>query len=67
MLKRLFSREWFLTTLLVLLGTALCIRLGIWQLDRLEQRRAFNAHIESMRASKPLLLPDDLANDLLEM
>lgn len=53
-LRRMFSRRWLLTTLLVFLGTALCIRLGIWQLDRLEQRRAFNAQVTSMRAM-PLL------------
>lgn len=53
-LRRMFSRRWLLTTLLVFLGTALCIRLGVWQLDRLEQRRAFNAQVTSMRAM-PLL------------
>nr|BAL54379.1 hypothetical conserved protein [uncultured Chloroflexota bacterium] len=50
----LFSRRWFLTTLLVLLGTAVCVRLGIWQLDRLAQRRAFNAHVQQMRSLPPL-------------
>lgn len=46
----MFSRKWLFTTLLVFLGTALCVRLGIWQLDRLEGRRAFNAQVETMRA-----------------
>jgi surfeit locus 1 family protein len=60
----MFSRRWLFTTLLVFLGTALCIRLGIWQLDRLEQRRAFNTQVETMR-SMPLLdlnssNPDDI-------
>jgi surfeit locus 1 family protein len=50
----MFGRKWWFTTLLVLLGTALCVRLGVWQLDRLDQRRAFNAQVESMRASSPL-------------
>jgi surfeit locus 1 family protein len=50
----MFSHKWLLTTLLVFLGTALCIRLGIWQLDRLDQRRAFNAQVTSMRAMPPL-------------
>jgi surfeit locus 1 family protein len=50
----MFSRRWLFTTILVFLGTALCIRLGIWQLDRLEQRRAFNAQVTSMRAMPPL-------------
>jgi surfeit locus 1 family protein len=49
LLLRMFSRQWWFTTLLVLLGTVLCVRLGIWQLDRLSQRRAFNAQVETMR------------------
>lgn len=53
-LRRMFSRRWLFTTILVFLGTALCVRLGIWQLDRLEQRRAFNAQVTSMRAMPPL-------------
>lgn len=61
----MFSRKWLLTTLLVFAGTAVCIRLGIWQLDRLDQRRAFNAQVLSMRALPPLDLnaeqPDNLA------
>jgi surfeit locus 1 family protein len=47
---------------------AVCIRLGFWQLDRLEQRRAVNAAIDAGLAAPPLdvteLLrsgPDDLA------
>lgn len=54
LLRRMFSRKWLATTLLVLLGTAVCIRLGVWQLDRLDQRRAFNAQVTSMRALPPL-------------
>ena len=42
---RLFSRQWILTTLLVILAMGVMVRLGIWQLDRLEQRRAFNARV----------------------
>jgi surfeit locus 1 family protein len=45
-----FSRRWLFTTFLVLAGTALCVRLGVWQLDRLSQRRAFNTHVLQMRA-----------------
>lgn len=52
----MFRRKWLLTTLLVLLGTALCVRLGIWQLDRLEGRRAANAQFESMQTLPPLNL-----------
>jgi surfeit locus 1 family protein len=55
----MFSRKWLFPTLFVILGTALCIRLGIWQLDRLDQRRAFNAQVLSMRAMSPLDLNSD--------
>lgn len=62
-----FSRRWLLTTILVLLGAAVCIRLGIWQLDRLEQRRAFNAHYLEMRSAEPLPLSEDPGLDLKQM
>ncbi len=60
--SKLFSRKWIWTTLLVLLGAAVCVRLGIWQLHRLAQRRVFNSHVLAMRALPPLDLPahDDL-------
>lgn len=64
---KMFSRAWRLTTLLVLLGTAVCIRLGVWQLDRLEQRRAFNAQVESMRAASVLNLNKELPADIASM
>ena len=54
LLRKIFSRTWWLATLLVFAGTLVLARLGIWQLDRLEQRRAFNAQFESAR-SQPLL------------
>ena len=61
----MFQRKWLIPTLLVLAGTAVCIRLGIWQLDRLEQRRAFNAQFESARAQSVLDLnrerPENIA------
>jgi surfeit locus 1 family protein len=64
-LLKMFQRKWLLATLLVVAGTAVCLRLGIWQLDRLDQRRAFNYQVESMR-SKPVLdldqqVPDDIS------
>lgn len=53
---RIFSRHWILTTILVIAGAALCARLGIWQLDRLKQRRAFNSHVYAVRAMPALEL-----------
>ena len=66
-LRAMFSRQWIVTTLLVLAGTALCARLGIWQLDRLTQRRAFNAHVEAMWTADPLTISGGTAEDLTTM
>lgn len=63
----MFSPKWLLTTLLVFIGTAVCIRLGIWQLDRLEGRRAFNAQVESMRAAERLDLNLSTPADIVTM
>ena len=65
--KKMFSHAWLFTTLLAFTGTAVCIRLGIWQLDRLEQRRAFNAQVESMRAAELLDLNQNLPMDIVSM
>ena len=66
-LRAMFSRQWILTTLLALAGGMVCIRLGIWQLDRLDQRRAFNAQVEAMWAADPLNLAGKPADDLTKM
>ncbi len=57
--RSLISRRWILATLLVVAAAAVCARLGVWQLDRLKQRRASNAHILSVQAMVPLQLPAD--------
>lgn len=41
-------------TLVVLVVAAACIRLGFWQLDRLEQRRARNALVAERMAQPPI-------------
>jgi surfeit locus 1 family protein len=58
-------RRWIFPTFLVLFGAAVCARLGIWQLDRLAQRRDFNSHYLQMKSSEPLVLSDN--NDLTGM
>ena len=63
----MFQRKWLIPTLLVFAGTAVCIRLGIWQLDRLEQRRAFNAQFESARAQSLLDLNRENPENIAEM
>jgi len=59
--------KWLLTTILVLLGIALCIRLGIWQLDRLEGRRSFNIQIETMRSLPALDLNQEDLDSINKM
>jgi surfeit locus 1 family protein len=65
--KAIFSRKWILTTILVLAGSALCIRLGIWQLDRLAQRRVFNAHYLEISTASTLDLNAAPKDDLTSM
>ena len=67
LLLKMLHRKWLIATLLVLLGTALCVRLGIWQLDRLEARRAFNAQVQAMRALPPLNLDQDESDTIQDM
>lgn len=42
--------------LLTAVAAAVCVRLGIWQLDRLDQRRAQNAIVSARGAEPPLSL-----------
>lgn len=67
LLRKMISFKWLFTTLLVIAGTAVCARLGIWQLDRLEQRRAFNAQVTNMRASELLDLNANIPEDIASM
>ena len=62
LLEMLFSRQWWWVTLLVLAMMIVLARLGIWQLDRLQQRRAANAVLSATLAASPL----DLAGATLE-
>lgn len=63
MIVRLFSRRWLPATLLVLVASVVMVRLGIWQLDRLDQRRAFNARVVEQQ-NEPLLVLDQNTLDL---
>jgi surfeit locus 1 family protein len=66
-LLQIFSRRWIVATLIVIAGAALCARLGIWQLDRLQQRRAANAHYVAMESLAALSLPRDSKQDWADM
>lgn len=66
LLAELFSRQWWWVTLLILAAMMVLARLGFWQLDRLQQRRAANAVLSATLAASPLDLagatvPDDLS------
>ena len=67
LLRHIISRQWILATLLVIAGAALCARLGVWQLDRLDQRRAFNNQVISMRALTPLDISAGAPADIASM
>lgn len=58
---KLFSRRWWYVTLFVILGVIFLARLGFWQLERLEERRAFNELVASRWNQEPF----DLNNTTL--
>ena len=47
---------WILGHLVALTACVLFVRLGFWQLDRLEQRRALNARVERGISAAPVPL-----------
>ncbi|PWH14659.1 MAG: hypothetical protein DDG59_12565 [Anaerolineae bacterium] len=62
------SFRFWLTTGLVVIAVGVMVRLGIWQLDRLEQRRAFNARVQAQLAQPPLVLDSrSLGENLYDM
>ena len=67
LLLKMVQPKWLLTTIIVLIGTLLCIRLGIWQLDRLDGRRAFNKRVETMRSLPALDLNREGVDSIDEM
>lgn len=52
--RALLTPRWIITTLLVIAAVGVMVRLGFWQLDRLEQRRAFNARVQAQIDSPAL-------------
>jgi surfeit locus 1 family protein len=67
--RRLLTPRWILTTILVLAAVGVMIRLGFWQLDRLQQRRAANARIQAVIDAPSLDLNQQIpsADDLYNM
>lgn len=67
-LNLLMNHKWWKTTLLVIAAVIVMIRLGFWQLDRLHQRRAFNARVEEQLTQSAIELnPDNVDEDLYNM
>jgi len=60
--KALFNRKRWWVTLLVLLGMGVLGRLGMWQLDRLEERRAASAQLELALSEPPFELTADFSS-----
>jgi len=50
MIRLMFSHRWWWTTLIVLAGIGLAIRLGFWQLDRHSQRQSTIQQVQAMQA-----------------
>ena len=59
--KAIFSRKWIIPTVIVVLGMILLARLGVWQWDRMLQKRAFN----TMMAERWRMEPFDLTQNAL--
>jgi len=56
MLTTLFSRQWRVATLLVIVAIGVQVRLAVWQLERLQERRVFNARVQEQLDQPPLTL-----------
>ncbi len=56
MFHLMFSRRWWLTTLLVIGGIALTVRMGFWQVGRYYQNKAAADHLLAMRTAAPITL-----------
>lgn len=65
---KIFSKKWILFTIFIGLSMALFVRLGFWQLDRLEQKRTYNATLSARWQQDPFNLSrEQLPVDLSEL
>jgi surfeit locus 1 family protein len=63
-----FLRRWWWSTLLVIVACGVMIRLGIWQLERLDLRRQFNSRVQTQLDMPSLALGSDtLGDNLVDM
>jgi len=67
-LTKLFNRRWWWATILVILGMVGLVWLAFWQLDRQEQRRNYNAMVESRWRMDPVpLTAESVPNEIDEL
>jgi surfeit locus 1 family protein len=67
-LKTIFNRKWWWVTLVVIAACLVMARLGWWQIERLDQRRAFNATVaERWREAPYDIIANDLPDDLEQL
>lgn len=65
---KLFTPRWIIPTLCVVAGTVLLVYLGLWQLDRQDQRRVYNQMVAERWQMEPLVLDAaDTSIDLSEL
>ena len=68
LLREMLSRRYLLATLVAVFAMGVMVRMGVWQLDRREQRRQFNARVESqINAQELALAGDHLLLNLIDM
>src|SRR5512145_2133135 len=63
MLNTLFSRKWIIATVLVIIAIGVMVRLAFWQLERLDERRAYNARVQAQLDAPPLTLDANTSMD----
>jgi surfeit locus 1 family protein len=63
MVKLLFSRRFIVATLIVIILMIVMVRLGFWQLDRLQQRRVLNMDVKAQLSAQPLNLNQTIPPD----
>jgi surfeit locus 1 family protein len=63
MLTTLFSRQWRVATILIIVAIGVQVGLAVWQLERLQERRAYNARVQDQLDQPPLTLVADTPSD----
>jgi surfeit locus 1 family protein len=62
----LLTPRWMFTTIVVIAAFGVMVRLGFWQLDRLEQRKEFNQRVEAQLNGPTLDLNQSLSDGSLQ-